>query len=441
MQSVCVVGLGYVGLPTALVAAKAGYRVHGYDVDIHKIDRIKSCQVNASEPELCQRLIEQLASGNLSVSCEPVHADVFIIAVPTPITSDKRADVSYVWAAVEKIAGQLRTGSLLIVESTVPVGFTDQIALIIQNKTGLIVGRDVFVAHCPERVWPSRAFHELIYNDRVIGGVTHACGERAAQFYRAFVKGNITVKTAVFAELAKLIENSAIDVSVALAHQVAALAEECEFDPYELISCVNCHPRVHVWNPTCGVGGHCVAIDPWFLIERFPSKTRLFQVARAVNDIRPERVLTRIKRALTGEYGDKRVKVLVLGLTYKPDVDDLRESPALKVAQALASDDQIDLRVYDPHVESERMSAFLDIEPIDLNSAIAWADVVVFLVAHRAFTQLCTHLLKSKKVLDFCGVSFPFKQMGNNVKMQVCSDNCSALPEPTIGFDGGAMGD
>lgn len=441
MVSVCVVGLGYVGLPTALVLARAGNNVHGYDVDAGKVARIRSGVAGESEPGLQQLLSACLANQSLAVSTYPVSADYFIIAVPTPINAEKRADTSYVWAAVERIAQELKPGNTVIIESTVPVGLTDQVAVVLHEKTGLMVGRDLFVAHCPERVWPGKALHELVHNDRVIGGVTHACGQKAAQLYGTFARGDIEIKNAVFAELIKLVENSSIDVSVALAHQVAALAEHCGFDPYELIACANRHPRVNILNPTCGVGGHCVAVDPWFLIEQFPSITRLLQTARAVNDTRPTRVLTRIKRAVECEYGQRRCKILLLGVAYKPNVDDVRESPALKVAQALINDESMDVRVYDPHIDPARLGALLDAEPVDVHESIVWADVVIFLVAHAQFCQLDPHLLKSKKVLDFCGVSVTKTQQRSFMNTPECNDGCPAAIVPTTQPNGVAMGD
>lgn len=404
-NTVAVVGLGYVGLPTAIIAAQHGYRVIGFDIDAKKVALINQGIPPVHEPELRERLAEVLASKQFYATTTLPQADYFIIAVPTPLTRRCTADVSYVFAATDTVTKQLKRGDTVIVESTIPVGTTDLVAKIIHQKTGLIVGQDVFIAHCPERVWPSKVFYELINNNRIIGGMTPLCAQKAAQFYRAFVNGEMSLQNAACAELLKLVENSAIDVSVALAHQVAVLAEELNLDPYEVIELANKHPRVKILTPTCGVGGHCVAVDPWFLINDYPHKTRLFQAARLMNDERPMQVLTAVDQAVCAwreQTNNFVCKIRVLGLSYKPNVDDLRESPALKIAQTLCNDNTIQVTVSDPYIAQERLTSLFGERVRAFDVGLGDADIVLVLVAHKQFAQLT--MLSHQKILDFSGL-------------------------------------
>jgi UDP-N-acetyl-D-mannosaminuronic acid dehydrogenase len=390
MKNVCVVGLGYVGLPTAILAAQNGVKVIGFDINKDRVAAVNKGNVDLTEPELKDRLEIVLKEKTFSATDTLPEADYFIIAVPTPLSIHNSADVSYVFAAVDTICMKLKKGDVVIIESTIPVGTTDLCAQIIQEKTKMKVGEDVFVAHCPERVWPSRVFEELKKNERILGGITSACSEKALIFYKTFVKGVMHLKSAKFAELLKLTENSAIDVSVALAHQVAMLAEELKFDPYEVIEIANKHPRVNILNPTCGVGGHCVAIDPWFLINSFPHKTSLFQSARFINDSRPQQVVNKVVDVVEqwcAERNEDICKVHILGLTYKPNVDDLRESPAMKVAELLFVRKNIALTITEPHAPKEKVALRFG-SLISLEAGIKNADIVVSLVAHDFFKSV-----------------------------------------------------
>ena len=412
MNTICVVGLGYVGLPTALVAAQNGCRVVGFDIDFARVQKINNGESPIKESGIHERLCEVLGNKTFYATTEVPRADYYVIAVPTPIQENHDADLSYVFSAIETIIPQVLSGNTIIVESTIPVGTTDKIANLIDQKTGLKVGRDVFVAHCPERVWPSNVFYELIHNDRVIGGITSECTEKAAEFYKKFVKGSLYLKNAKFAELLKLVENSSIDVSVALAHQVATLAEELGFDPYEVIKVANKHPRVKILTPTCGVGGHCVAIDPWFLVSGFPRKTRLFHAARLTNDERPQQVLSTVKKAIAAwqeNNTDRICNVHLLGLAYKPNVDDLRESPALKVAQNLCKESIINVTISDPCVPIENQRELFGPRVTTTLLGIEQADIVVFLVGHNEFKNIDMHLLSTKILFDYSGLALKEK--------------------------------
>ncbi len=409
MDTICVIGLGYVGLPTAIVAAQSGYKVIGFDIDKKRVALVNQGTPPIHEPELKERLSDVLELGRFYATDQLPQADCFIIAVPTPLSAHDAADLTYVFSATDIITTQLKVGDLIVLESTVPVGTTELIAKMVSQKTGLVVGKDIFVAHCPERVWPSKVFHEIIHNDRVVGGITPHCTERATQIYEIFVRGSITQKNARFAELIKLVENSSIDVSVALAHQVAVLAEENGLDPYELIELANKHPRVKIWTPTCGVGGHCVAVDPWFLIQAYPHKTRLLQAARLTNDERPSQVIRHITEIIhnwQAKNSETISNVLLLGTAYKANVDDMRESPALEIAQLLTRDNlekkEAKYWVCDPLVNQEKLESLLPTEcVISLDEGLKKADIIVLLVAHEHFKNIET---ANRTILNFSGL-------------------------------------
>lgn len=411
MKRACVVGLGYIGLPTAITAAQAGIEVVGFDIDAERVTRIQQYDPVIEEPEVGPRLAQVLRSGTLMVQTEPAAADHFVIAVPTPFTADKKADVTYVFSAVRALAPVLQPGNTVILESTVPVGTTAAVAQLLEELTGMVVGIDLFVAFCPERVLPGKIFYELVHNDRVIGGITPLCAQQAATFYAPFVRGTLTTTKAHAAEMTKLIENSFRDVNIAFAHEVAAMAQACNLDPYEVIALANRHPRVNILQPTCGVGGHCLAVDPWFLVESFPEQTRLIKTAREVNDARPQAVIAATVDAVDTwrlQHPDRACTVLVCGVTYKPDVDDIRESPALTIAQRLsaacvASGDT--LLVCEPYVTLERKNLVPGSHQVTLRDGLARADVVLFTVAHGQFKTCDSQALTGKVVLDYCGAT------------------------------------
>jgi len=406
-KKVCVVGLGYIGLPTAIVAAQAGLQVVGIDINEEITGCINRCCPIIKEPEIVQKLKTVLDTKHFYATTIYEPADFFIIAVPTPFTVEKKADLSYVFAAATSIAGVLKAGDTVILESTVPVGTTRTLTQFLANKTGLVAGQDFFVAHCPERVLPGNIFHELKVNDRIIGGIDRASTQHVAQFYKYFVSGDLYLTNAEAAEMVKLMENSYRDVNIAFAHQVASMAQAAGLDPYELIDLANKHPRVKILRPTAGVGGHCLAIDPYFLVETFPQHTTLLKEARAVNEKRPHEVIAAIeqkvakwKQAHTGRV----CRVLLLGATYKPDVDDLRESPALDIARHLIKNREMEVLVCEPNVAKHALGTDISRHAVSLQDGIEVADIVACLVAHTPFKSLDKKLLAHKKFIDFCGL-------------------------------------
>src|SRR5436305_451659 len=345
MDSVCVLGLGYVGLPTAAMFAVAGHTVVGVDPSPRVQQALPSGKLHLQEPDLDALVGHALHSGRLRVATRPEPADAFIIAVPTPLDpAAHRADLSYVEQAGRDLVPHLRRGNLVVLESTVPPRTTRDVLAPLLAESGLQPGRDLGLAHCPERVLPGRILLELAENDRLAGGLTPACAERAAQLYASFVKGSIIHTDATTAEMAKVMENTYRDVNVALANEFGRIAERVGVDVFEAIRLANRHPRVNVLRPGPGVGGHCVALDPWVLVQAAPEEAALIRTAREINDTQPERVLERLAR-LAPPPGP----LAVLGVTYKADVDDVRESPALRVAE-LAAERGYQLRICDPHV-------------------------------------------------------------------------------------------
>jgi UDP-N-acetyl-D-mannosaminuronic acid dehydrogenase len=397
LTTVCVLGLGYIGLPTASMFALAGHTVIGVDPSPRVQAALKAGRASLDEPELQTLVAEALASGRLHVRMHPEPADAYIIAVPTPIESEtKAADLSYVEQAARDIVPLLQPGNLVVLESTVPPGTTrDDLAPILASS-GLIPGRDIHLAHCPERVLPGRILMELEHNDRLAGGLTPACAERAAELYASFVKGAIVRTDATTAEMAKVMENTFRDVNVALANEFALIAEHIGVDVWEAIGLANHHPRVNVLTPGPGVGGHCIAVDPWFLANAAPEVSALIRTARAVNDGMPHHVLQRLRELVVPP-----APIALLGVTYKAEVDDIRESPALRVAE-LAVECGYDVRLCDPHVRPETPGLPAPLLP--LPRALRDADAVAVLVDHRAFSELAPSfvagLVRQRRVLD-----------------------------------------
>jgi UDP-N-acetyl-D-mannosaminuronic acid dehydrogenase len=332
MATICVLGLGYVGLPTAAMFAVAGHTVVGVDPSPRVQSALKNGRLHLKEPDLDALVGHALHSGRLRVATEPERADAFVIAVPTPLEPTSRlADLSYVQQAARDIVPHLQRGNLVVLESTVPPRTTCDVLAPILAASGLQPGRDLCLAHCPERVLPGRILLELVENDRLVGGLTPACAERAAHLYASFVKGSIVRTDATTAEMAKVMENTYRDVNVALANEFARIADRLGVDVHEAIRLANRHPRVNVLRPGPGVGGHCVALDPWFLVQAAPDEAQLIRTAREVNDSQPARVLQHLAR-----LAQPPAAVALLGVTYKADVDDIRESPALVVASLAA---------------------------------------------------------------------------------------------------------
>lgn len=397
MNRICVLGLGYIGLPTGSMFALAGKDVIGVDPNPRVQAALRSKQVSIEEPELQTLVAAAINSGRLQVQTRPAPADAFIIAVPTPLDPrTNRADLSYVEQAAREVAPLLRRGNLVVLESTVPPGTTRDVLAPILAESGLSPGRDLHVAHCPERVLPGRILVELEQNDRLVGGLTPACADRAADLYAAFVKGTIMRTNATTAEMVKVMENTFRDVNVALANEFALVAERIGVDVWEAIQLANHHPRVSVLRPGPGVGGHCIAVDPWFLVGAAPDIARLIRASRQVNDAMPDHVLDR----LSG-LASPPANVALLGVTYKAEVDDVRESPALRVAQ-LAVERGYTVRLCDPHVKLDTPGLPAPLLPIE--QALRDADAVALLVDHRAFDELdvdlAAALVRRKRILD-----------------------------------------
>ena len=407
--NVCILGLGYIGLPTAAVLAAHGARVHGMDVNPRVVDTINRGEIHIVEPELDAFVRSAVASGRLTAHLQPQPADVFIIAVPTPFKDDHKPDLSYVDSATLALAPVLAAGNLVILESTSPVGTTERVsALLAQARPDLRIALDadstdidVCVAHCPERVLPGQVIRELVENDRIVGGITNACTERAVAFYGAFVKGQCLATTARTAEMCKLTENAFRDVNIAFANELSLICETMQVDVWELIRMANRHPRVNILQPGCGVGGHCIAVDPWFIVDSAPAQARLIRTAREVNDYKPQHVVS-TTLATAKELGAR--KIAVLGLAFKPDIDDLRESPALQIALALSR--QHGLMIVEPHVDT--LPAALAAAPgctlVPLDTALREAELLLVLVRHSAFLAPLRDDVRAR-VLDFCGAT------------------------------------
>ncbi|MBD3231384.1 nucleotide sugar dehydrogenase [Candidatus Dependentiae bacterium] len=410
MKNISILGLGYIGLPTGILAAQSGLNVYGYDIDKNKLKQISKGNSTIVEPEITSRLYEVLKNKKFQVIDELKDSDCFVIAVPTPFKKNKKnnlADLSFVYDAAFKIAKVLAPGNLIILESTVPVGTTEKIANFLEKKSGLKLGIDFFVAHCPERVLPGKIFEELIKNDRVIGAACDKSAELAKNFYSKFVSGKLYFTDDKTAEMVKLVENSYRDVSIAFANQIADLAQCTKINPFNVISLANKHPRVNILNPGCGVGGHCIAVDPWFLIEAFPKKTNLLKVARKINDEKPEKIIkqTLLQIKIFHEEKKRKPNCLILGLTFKPNVDDMRESPALKIAKKLNRKKIIlNLSVCEPNIATEKIKS-LGFEPVvEILDGIKSADIILVLVKHKEFYLLQKLDLNKKNVIDTCGL-------------------------------------
>lgn len=396
--TVSVLGLGYIGLPTAAAFAARGVRVVGVDINQHTVDIISRGQVHIVEPELDMVVHAAVSQGYLRATMRPEPADAFLVAVPTPLLDDKQPDLGYISAACASLAPVLRAGNVVILESTSPIGTTDLVSewlaharpdLTFPHQAG--EASDIRVAYCPERVLPGRVMLELIENDRIIGGMTRRCSEAAAEIYKIFVRGECFITSARTAEMCKLAENSFRDVNIAFANELSMVCDEVGVNVWDLIRLANRHPRVAILNPGPGVGGHCIAIDPWFLVHSAPRHTALIRAARGVNDGKPEWVVDKVL-AEAALVADRKgislsdVRLAVLGLTFKADIDDLRESPAMRIAQSLARSFPGNVVAVEPNVDELPLPlANLGVRKVDLERALEFADVVVVLVDHREF--------------------------------------------------------
>lgn len=392
-KKICVIGLGYIGLPTAALLANRGYDIHGVDVVQSTVDTINRGEIHIVEPELDTFVKAAVSSGKLKADLKPCEADVFIIAVPTPFHEGFVPNIDYVVSATKAIAPFVKENDVVILESTSPVGTTDKVEEVLVSE-GIDTSK-LFIAHCPERVLPGHIMRELVENDRIVGGTTPEATVQAVEFYKTFVSGEVLSTDARTAEMTKLTENSFRDMNIAFANELSILCDKFEIDVWELISLANRHPRVNVLQPSAGVGGHCIAVDPWFIVHAGGNDAKIIRTAREVNTYKTEWSIEKIKNAalrFEAENG-RKAKVACMGLAFKPDIDDLRESPALFITKRLISDG-LDVLAVEPNIET-----YKEIEIVDYKKAIKQSDIVAFLVAHKEFKEL-----DIKSELDFCGV-------------------------------------
>lgn len=408
----CVLGLGYIGLPTASIFATRGKRVLGVDVVPRVVETINRGEIHIEEPDLDVLVRAAVHSGNLRAALKPEAAQTFVVAVPTPFrataTNPKAPDLAYVEAATRSIAPVVAAGSLVILESTSPVGTTelmrnwlfDELAKVRPSEAVALRGSLLF-AHCPERILPGQMLKELVANDRIAGGLTPAAAEAARDLYRSFCVGEIFLTDARTAEMCKLTENASRDVGIAFANELSLICDKLGIDVWELIKLANRHPRVKILQPGPGVGGHCIAVDPWFIVDAAPEVARLIRTAREVNDAKPHHVMERVK-ACAARF--RSPTIACLGLAFKADVDDLRESPAMDIVQHLVADNVGRLLVVEPHVAEVPAALRGCVELAALDAAVAVADVVVLLVNHREFLSFDRRKLEGKAVIDTRGV-------------------------------------
>ncbi|MFK5982770.1 MAG: UDP-N-acetyl-D-mannosamine dehydrogenase [Flavobacteriaceae bacterium] len=395
--SVVMMGLGYIGLPTAALIASRGLKVTGVDIRENVVETINKGQIHIVEPDLDGLVHKVVKEGNLHAATKPITSDVYLIAVPTPFKENHEPDLSYVTSAVRSIIPTLTEGALVILESTSPVGTTRKMEKLIFEERPELKG-NLFLAYCPERVLPGNIIYELKHNDRAIGGIDKASTEKAISFYKHFVTGELHKTNAKTAEMVKLVENASRDNQIAFANELSIICDKAEINVWEMIALANKHPRVNILNPGTGVGGHCIAVDPWFIVSEFPKESTLIRKSRETNTFKTRWVLEKIKNtALSFKIENNRDAVIAcMGLAFKPDIDDLRESPALLVNDTLITEG-FNIVSVEPNLESESARKLTS-----SSEALQQADIIVFLVAHKQFKDLT--ISKNKIVLDFVGL-------------------------------------
>ena len=398
-MNACFMGLGYIGLPTAIIAAKHGVKITGVDINQKVVDMTNQGRIHIVEPGLQALCEEVVKSGMLRASTTPVVSDAYFIVVPTPFKGNHEPDISYVQAATEAVIPYLKEGDLYVIESTSPVGTTDKMEALIFDKRPELKEK-IFIAYCPERVLPGNVIYELVHNDRVIGGINPESTEKAMEFYRQFVQGTLHKTNAKTAEMCKLTENSSRDVQIAFANELSLICDKAGINVWELITLANKHPRVNILWPGCGVGGHCIAVDPYFLTADFPVESQLIAKAREINNYKSFWCAERVQNEMLKfelKNGRKPV-VAMMGLAFKPNIDDLRESPAKHiVAKVMESCNDADIFVVEPNVREHKVFKLTD-----YREAFEKADIVVYLVAHNEFKTLPRD--PNKVLLDFCGI-------------------------------------
>lgn len=425
-KKISVIGLGYIGLPTAALFAGKGIEVIGVDINKSIVDKVNSGRIHIVEPCLEEKVESAVSKGVLRASMHVEESDAFIIAVPTPFKENHKPDISYVENAARSIAPVLKPGNLVILESTSPVGTTDHIAKLMASiRPELRFPSDdndanIHIAYCPERVLPGKTMEELVSNDRVIGGIHNCCSEKAKSLYELFVKGECLTTDSKTAEMTKLTENSFRDVNIAFANELSIICDKLDINVWELIRLASRHPRVKILNPGPGVGGHCIAVDPWFIVDSAPNEARLIRTAREVNDSKPKWVIAKVRETLekirkSRTNGD-RPRVACLGLSFKANIDDLRESPAIGIVNELAKLDNCDLLVVEPHISElpVQLHGYRHVRLVSVEDAMKKADVVLGLVDHDEFKEIELDSLRGKAVVDARGMK---ALLGNRIEV------------------------
>lgn len=396
---VVTIGLGYIGLPTSALIAENGISVHGVDISQHVVDTINEGKIHIVEPDLDKAVASAVQKGFLKAALKPIAADTYLVVVPTPFKGNHEPDISYVQAATEGIIPLLKEGDLYIIESTSPVGTTEKMQDLIFSKRPELKGK-IFLAYCPERVLPGNVMYELVHNDRVIGGVDQESTDKAIDFYAQFVKGELHKTNARTAEMCKLTENSSRDVQIAFANELSLICDKAGINVWELIHLANKHPRVNILQPGCGVGGHCIAVDPYFIVADFPMESQIIAQARATNNYKSFWCAEKIKNTrLQFEIKNGREpSIAIMGLAFKPNIDDLRESPAIHIAERVLQDSgDADMFIVEPNVHQHKIFKLTNYK-----DAVEKADIIALLVAHNEFKDL--KFKENQVVLDFCGV-------------------------------------
>jgi UDP-N-acetyl-D-mannosaminuronic acid dehydrogenase len=395
-EKVCIMGLGYIGLPTAALLATKGYQVHGVDVKPEVVEIINKGLIHIVEPELDAFVKSAVQSGNLKAALKPDFADIFIITVPTPVDKQNNPDITYVIEAAKAIAPCIREGNFVILESTSPIGTTEKMVELLK-ETGVDTDK-IQVAYSPERVLPGQTMRELVENDRIVGGITREAALHVALFYESFVQGEVIITNSRTAEMSKLTENACRDVNIAFANELSILCDKFKINVWELISLANRHPRINILKPGSGVGGHCIAIDPWFIVAEGKEDAKIIRTAREINNRKPLWVIEKVLKAMK-EFKDqnkKEPRVACMGIAFKPDIDDLRESPSLFIAQQLIAKG-IDPIICEPNIKHPKALTITGIR-----EAVNQADIIVFLVSHKEFKTL--EIPAKKVIIDICGV-------------------------------------
>ena len=396
----CFMGLGYIGLPTAIISSQHGINVCGVDINPKVVEKTNRGELHIVEPGLQDLLKKAVDSKSLVASTTPFESDVYLIVVPTPFKAKHEPDISYVQSATKTVIPLLKEGDLFIIESTSPVGTTEKMAELMFAERPELKGR-IHIAYCPERVLPGNVIFELVNNDRVIGGIDDASADAAAEFYGKFVTGQLHKTNCRTAEMCKLVENSSRDVQIAFANELSMICEKAGINVWELISLANKHPRVNILQPGCGVGGHCIAVDPYFISSAFPNEAKIIAQARNINNYKSEWCVEKAKNAILSFQlkNCKKPQVALMGLAFKPNIDDLRESPAMKIAKRLFTEmPDVKFNIVEPNISSHP-----DFDIVDFQTAFEQSDIVVYLTAHKQFFMLPQEA-NDKLILDFCGV-------------------------------------